>query len=156
MRIEATINGTQRQFDVAAGDTLLDLLRRSGHYGAKEGCRQGDCGACTVLVDGRAVNACLTFAAKVDGHKVTTIEGLAGDGDLHPVQRAFLAEGAVQCGYCTPGMVLAAVDLLDRTPHPTEQEIRRAIAGNLCRCTGYVKQVAAIKRAADAVEGDGE
>jgi carbon-monoxide dehydrogenase small subunit len=148
MRIETVINDVAHAVEVHPGETLLDLLRREGHVGVKEGCNSGDCGACTVLLDGRAVNACLVLAAKVDGRSVTTIEGLSSGDTLHPVQQAFLDEGAIQCGYCTPGMVLTAVDLLAETPEPTDDQIRRAIRGNLCRCTGYVKQVTAIRRAA--------
>jgi carbon-monoxide dehydrogenase small subunit len=148
MRIRLTVNGTERAWEAAAGDTLLDVLRREGFAGVKKGCGAGDCGACTVLLDGRAVNACLLLAAKAEGRAVVTIEGVAQGGRLHPVQEAFLEAGAVQCGYCTPGMVLSAVSLLSQHPDPSEAEIREAISGNLCRCTGYVKQIAAIERAA--------
>jgi aerobic-type carbon monoxide dehydrogenase small subunit (CoxS/CutS family) len=148
MRIHLTVNGTERVWDVAPGDTLLDVLRREGFVGVKKGCGAGDCGACTVLLNGRAVNACLVLAAKADGGVVVTIEGVADGERLHPVQEAFLDAGAVQCGYCTPGMVLSAIGLLSRNPNPSEAEIREAISGNLCRCTGYVKQVEAIERAA--------
>jgi carbon-monoxide dehydrogenase small subunit len=148
MRIHLTVNGTERTWETAAGDTLLDALRREGFVGVKKGCGTGDCGACTVLLNGRAVNACLLLAAKAEGGAVVTIEGIAEGGRLHPVQEAFLEAGAVQCGYCTPGMVLSAVSLLSRNPDPSEAEIREAISGNLCRCTGYVKQIAAIERAA--------
>ncbi len=152
--IRLTVNGRERTWDAAPGETLLDVLRREGMSGVKKGCGAGDCGACTVLLNGRAVNACLVLAAKADGSDVVTIEGLSPDGALHPVQEAFLDAGAVQCGYCTPGMVLSAVALLSRNPHPTESEIREAIAGNLCRCTGYVKQVEAIDRAAARMRGE--
>jgi len=148
MRIHLTVNGAERMWDVAPGDTLLDVLRREGFVGVKKGCGTGDCGACTVLLNGRAVNACLVLAVKAEGHTVVTIEGVAQGGRLHPVQEAFLEAGAVQCGYCTPGMVLSAVSLLSHNPDPSEAEIREAISGNLCRCTGYVKQIAAIERAA--------
>jgi carbon-monoxide dehydrogenase small subunit len=148
MRIHLTVNGTERVWDVAPGDTLLDVLRREGVTGVKKGCGSGDCGACTILLNGRAVNACLVLAAKADGGTVVTIEGVADGDRLHPVQEAFLDAGAVQCGYCTPGMVLSAIGLLSRNPNPSEAEIREAISGNLCRCTGYVKQVEAIERAA--------
>ncbi len=146
--IRLTVNGRERTYAAGPGDTLLELLRREGFVGVKKGCEAGDCGACTVLLDGRAVNACLVLAVKADGASVVTIEGVADGGQLHPVQEAFLDTGAVQCGYCTPGMVLSAIDLLSRNPSPSEPEIRDAIAGNLCRCTGYVKQVEAIERAA--------
>lgn len=148
MRIHLTVNGAERTWETAAGDTLLDALRREGFVGVKKGCGTGDCGACTVLLNGRAVNACLLLTAKAEGGAVVTIEGIAEGGRLHPVQEAFLEAGAVQCGYCTPGMVLSAVSLLSRNPDPSEAEIREAISGNLCRCTGYVKQIAAIERAA--------
>ena len=148
MRIHLTVNGTGRTWEVAPGDTLLDALRREGLVGVKKGCGAGDCGACTVLLNGRAVNACLVLAVKAEGGAVVTIEGIAEGGRLHPVQEAFLDAGAVQCGYCTPGMVLSAVSLLSHNPDPSEAEIREAISGNLCRCTGYVKQIAAIERAA--------
>jgi aerobic-type carbon monoxide dehydrogenase small subunit (CoxS/CutS family) len=148
MKIRLTVNGVERTWEIALGDTLLDALRREGFVGVKKGCGTGDCGACTVLLNGRAVNACLLFAAKADGGAVVTIEGIAQGGRLHPVQEAFLEAGAVQCGYCTPGMVLSAVSLLSHNPDPSEAEIREALSGNLCRCTGYVKQIAAIEQAA--------
>ena len=148
-RLDLTVNRVRRTFEAGSGDTLLDLLRREGYVGVKKGCGSGDCGACTVLLDGRAVNACLVLAAKADGRTVLTIEGVAEGEALHPIQEAFLDEGAVQCGYCTPGMVLSAYALLSRNLSPTEQEIREAISGNLCRCTGYVKQVRAIEAAAE-------
>jgi len=119
----------------------------------KKGCETGDCGACAVLFDGRAINSCLLLAAKTDGHSVTTVEGLESDGRLSILQEAFLDAGAVQCGYCTPGMLIAATDLLNRNPDPSEDEIREAISGNLCRCTGYVKQVEAIKLAVRRMKG---
>ncbi len=148
MEIELTVNSTRRNFEIRAGETLLNLLRREGYKGVKKGCEQGDCGSCIVLVDGRAVNSCLFLAAKANGSDVLTIEGLADKDELHPIQQAFLDEGAVQCGYCTPGMIMSAVDLLHRNPDPSEQEIRHAISGNLCRCTGYEQQIQAIKKAA--------
>ena len=147
--VELTINGVRRTVDAAPGETLLEVLRREGYTGVKRGCGSGDCGACTVLLDGRAVNACLVLAAKANGKEILTIEGLASGDALHPIQEAFLDEGAVQCGYCTPGMILSAYDLLSRNPTPSEGEIRQAISGNLCRCTGYVKQVRAIQAAAE-------
>jgi len=154
MTITVTINGTKRTLAVEPGEKLLDLLRREGYMGAKIGCRTGDCGACAVLLNGRAVNSCLAFAAKADGGEVVTVEGLERGGRLHPLQEAFLDEGAIQCGYCTPGMVISAADLLSRNPDPTEGEIRRALSGNLCRCTGYVKQVRAVRRAAAMMRGE--
>ena len=148
-----TVNGVRREFLIAPGETLLEVLRREGYKGVKKGCEAGDCGACAVLLDGRAVNSCLVLAAKADGHTVTTVEGLAQDGKLSPLQEAFLDAGAVQCGYCTPGMLIAATDLLTHNPNPSEEEIKEAISGNLCRCTGYVKQVEAIKLATQRMDG---
>jgi carbon-monoxide dehydrogenase small subunit len=131
--------------------TLLDALRYSiGLTGTKEGCGRGDCGSCTVLLNGQAVNACLVFAIEVEGQDITTIEGLSQEGKLHPLQQAFIDEGAVQCGFCTPGIIISAKALLDANPHPTEAQVRQAIAGNLCRCTGYDKIVRAILRVAAA------
>jgi len=154
MAITLVIDGVRRSFEVAPSEKLLDVLRRLGYTGVKKGCGSGDCGACAVLLDGRAVNSCLVFAAKADGCEIVTIEGISHGEALHPVQEAFLDEGAVQCGYCTPGMVIAAVDLLSRHPDPTEEEVREGISGNLCRCTGYKKQVRAILRAATRMRGD--
>ena len=155
MTITLTINGKKKTFDIEPGEKLLDLLRREGYMGVKKGCGSGDCGACAVLLNGRAVNSCLVFAAKADGGEILTIEGLADGETLHPIQTAFLSEGAVQCGYCTPGMVISTVDLLSRNPDPTESEIREALSGNLCRCTGYVKQVQAVQRAAELMKDGG-
>jgi len=154
MRITLTVNEAKRGVEIDPGETLLELLRREGYKGVKKGCGSGDCGACAVLLDGRAVNSCLVLAAKADGRKVVTVEGLENDKGLHPVQQAFLEEGAIQCGYCTPGMVIAAVDLLTHNSSPSEAQIREGISGNLCRCTGYVKQIEAIKIAAERM-GEG-
>jgi len=153
VRIEVKVNGRRREFAIEPGETLLEVLRREGYKGVKKGCETGDCGACAVLLDGRAVNSCLVLAAKVDGHAVTTVEGLERDGELAPLQEAFLETGAVQCGYCTPGMLIAATDLLTHNSEPTEEEIKEGISGNLCRCTGYVKQVEAIKLAVRRMKG---
>ena len=144
MELRVTVNGLPRKWTIAPGDLLLDVLRREGLFGVKRGCEQGECGACTVLVNGRALNSCLLFAAKVEGCDVLTIEGLSQGPELHPLQQAFLDHGASQCGFCTPGMILAAKALLDRNPQPTEEEVREAMAGVLCRCTGYVKPVEAV------------
>lgn len=149
MTITLTMNGQATTWDIEPGEKLLDVLRREGYIGVKKGCGAGDCGACAILLNGRAVNSCHIFAAKADGCEILTIEGLADGTTLHPIQTAFLMEGAVQCGYCTPGMVIATVDLLTRNPDPTEGEIREALSGNLCRCTGYVKQIRAVQRAAE-------
>jgi carbon-monoxide dehydrogenase small subunit len=143
------VNGQIYEVSVEHNRTLLDVLRYELRLtGTKEGCSTGNCGSCTVLLDGKAVNSCLILAAEVEGKDITTIEGLAEDGKLHPLQQAFIEEGAVQCGFCTPGMILSAKALLDSNPHPTEKEIRMGIAGNICRCTGYDKIVKAILRVA--------
>ena len=149
MKIYFELNGEQQYVDIEPGESLLSLLRRLGMKSVKQGCNTGDCGACTVLVDGRAVRSCITFAAKVRGRRVTTLEGLGSPGDLHPLQEAFLEAGAVQCGFCTPGMILTAYELLSRNDDPTPEEVRAAISGNLCRCTGYRKIVDAILLAAE-------
>jgi aerobic carbon-monoxide dehydrogenase small subunit len=143
------VNGQPRDTLADARDTLLDVLRdKCGLTGTKEGCGNGNCGACTVLVDGDPVCACIMFAAEANGRRVTTIEGIADGNLLHAVQAALIETGGTQCGFCTPGIVVSAAALLDRNPHPTEHEIRHAIAGNLCRCTGYGKIIAAIQQAA--------
>ena len=151
MRIELTVNGEPREADVWAGESLLFALReRLGLPGSKNACEQGECGSCSVLLDGTLVCACLVLAAQADGHDVVTVEGLAEAELLHPVQEAFVEAGAVQCGFCTPGLVVATVDLLARTPQPSDDEIREALAGNLCRCTGYAKIFDAVRLAAQA------
>jgi aerobic carbon-monoxide dehydrogenase small subunit len=149
MRIELTANGERLETDVWAGESLLYVLReRLGLPGSKNACEQGECGSCSVLLDGRLVCACLVLAAQADGHELVTVEGLAEDGELHPVQAAFAETGAVQCGFCTPGFVVATADLLERSPNPTDDEIREALSGNLCRCTGYAKIFDAVRLAA--------
>ncbi|MDP2731184.1 MAG: (2Fe-2S)-binding protein [Dehalococcoidales bacterium] len=149
--IRLTINGQEQEITVEPRQTLLETIRDGfGLTGAKEGCGNGNCGSCTVLLDGRAVNSCLVFAVEADGRDITTIEGLRQGEELHPLQQAFLAEGAAQCGFCTPGVILAAKAFLDSNPKPTEAQVRQAIAGNLCRCTGYDKIVRAVLRAAAA------
>jgi carbon-monoxide dehydrogenase small subunit len=149
MKISLTVNGDVRQAEVWAGESLLTALRdRLGLPGSKNACEQGECGSCSVLLDGVLVCACLVLAAQADGHEVVTVEGLAHDGELHPVQEAFADTGAVQCGFCTPGFVVAAADLLRRSPDPTDDEIREALSGNLCRCTGYQKILDAVRLAA--------
>jgi carbon-monoxide dehydrogenase small subunit len=148
--IALTVNSARRQAVVATHDTLLHLLRvQLDLTGTKECCAVGECGACTVLMDGRAVNACLVFAVEADGHEITTIEGLVEDGQLSPLQDAFLAKGSVQCGFCIPGMVMAAHALLEANPHPTAVEVREGLAGNLCRCGGYTRIVSAVLAAAE-------
>jgi carbon-monoxide dehydrogenase small subunit len=148
MRIALTVNGKRREADVWAGESLLTTLRdRLGLPGSKNACEQGECGSCSVLLDGSLVCSCLVLAAQADGHELVTVEGLAADRDLHPVQEAFADAGAVQCGFCTPGFVVAAADLLRRNPDPTDDEIREALSGNLCRCTGYEKILDAVRSA---------
>ena len=149
MRIDAVVNGERLEAEVWPGESLLFTLReRMGLPGSKNACEQGECGSCSVLLDGKLVCSCLVLAAQADGHEVVTVEGLADGGDLHAVQRAFVDTGAVQCGFCTPGLVVAAADLLARVPGPSDDEIREALSGNLCRCTGYQKIVAAVRAAA--------
>ena len=149
--ITVAINGEEFDLTLKPARTLLELLRDDLDLtGTKEGCDGGECGACTVLIDDEPRLACLTLAATLDGKKVLTIEGLAKNGSLHPLQRAFLDKGAVQCGYCTPGVILSAKALLDKNPAPTEDDIKKALAGNLCRCTGYQKIIGAVLEAASA------
>ena len=149
MRITITINGESREADVWPGESLLFALReRLGLPGSKNACEQGECGSCSVLLDGQLVCACLVLAAQADGHEVVTVEGLRRGEELHAVQQAFVEAGAVQCGFCTPGLVVATVDLLSRIPNPSEDEIREALSGNLCRCTGYAKIFEAVRLAA--------
>jgi carbon-monoxide dehydrogenase small subunit len=151
VRVELTVNGERREADVWAGESLLYILReRLGLAGSKNACEQGECGSCSVLLDGKLVCACLVLAAQADGHEVVTVEGLAPDGELHPVQEAFAQTGAVQCGFCTPGFVVATADLLERNPSPSDDEIREALSGNLCRCTGYAKIFDAVRLAAES------
>ena len=149
MRIELTVNGARLEADVWAGESLLYVLReRLGLPGSKNACEQGECGSCSVLLDGRLVCACLVLAAQAEGHDLVTVEGLGEDGELHRVQAAFAETGAVQCGFCTPGFVVATADLLARSPNPSDDEIREALSGNLCRCTGYAKIFDAVRLAA--------
>jgi carbon-monoxide dehydrogenase small subunit len=149
MRIELTVNGEQCEADVWEGESLLYVLReRLGCPGSKNACEQGECGSCSVLLDGKLACACLVLAAQAEGHDVVTVEGLGEDGRLHRVQEAFVAAGAVQCGFCTPGLVVATADLLERNSAPSDDEIREALSGNLCRCTGYAKIFDAVRLAA--------
>jgi len=149
MKLHFTLNGRPVEVEVPSDRRVVDLLREElGLTGTKEGCGQGECGACTILVDGVSRLSCLMLAAQLEGRSLVTIEGLAAGGDLHPVQEAFVEEGAVQCGFCTPGMILAAVDLLGRDPRPGRGDIRQGLSGNLCRCSGYQKVVDAVERAA--------
>ncbi len=141
-----TVNGEIYQLEVDHRRTLLEVLRENlGLTGTKQGCDTGECGSCTVIVDGQAVLSCLTLAVACQGKKITTIEGLARAGEVHPLQKAFMEKGAVQCGFCTPGMILSLKALLDENPRPSEEQIKEALAGNLCRCTGYVKILEAVR-----------
>jgi len=151
MRVTCTVNGKPRDADdVWEGESLLYVLReRLGLPGAKNACEQGECGSCSVYLDGTLVCACLVLAGQAEGADIVTVEGLAGGGELHPVQRAFVETGAVQCGFCTPGLVVATHDLLEREPRPSDAQIREALAGNLCRCTGYEKVLDAVRLAAE-------
>ncbi len=149
MKIALIVNGERREADVWPGDSLLFALReRLDLPGSKNACEQGECGSCSVLLDGTLVCACLVLAAQADEHEVLTVEGLSENGGLHPVQEAFVEAGAVQCGFCTPGLVVATVDLLRHSPNPSDDEIREALSGNLCRCTGYTKIFDAVRIAA--------
>jgi carbon-monoxide dehydrogenase small subunit len=155
--ISLTVNGETVEAAVEPNSTLLQFLREQlGLTGAKHGCGLGDCGACTVILDGAPVNSCLVLAVQANGREVLTIEGLAQNGELHPIQSAFVEKGAIQCGFCTPGMILSAKALLEENPKPTETQIRTAISGNLCRCTGYQKIVEAIGEAADAMRKEAQ
>jgi carbon-monoxide dehydrogenase small subunit len=150
VRISLTVNGDRREADLWGGESLLSMLRDTLELpGSKNACEQGECGSCSVLLDGELVCACLVLAAQAEGHTVLTVEGLADRDELHPVQQAFVDAGAVQCGFCTPGLVLAVTDLLARTPDPGDDEIREALSGNLCRCTGYAKIFDAVHLAAE-------
>lgn len=144
------VNGDTYELEVRPQWSLLEVLRdQLDLTGTNDGCRTGNCGACTVLLDGRPITSCLILAVDADGHQVTTIEGLSVNGELHPLQRAFVERGAIQCGYCTPGMILSAYALLQNNPRPTEEEVRYALVGNLCRCTGYAKIIEAILAVAE-------
>jgi len=149
-RVSVTVNGALLEADLWGGESLLTMLRDTLELpGSKNACEQGECGSCSVILDGELVCACLVLAAQVDGHEVVTVEGLARGDDLHPVQAAFVEAGAVQCGFCTPGLVVAVADLLERVPDPSEDEVREALSGNVCRCTGYVKVFDAVRLAAE-------
>ena len=153
--IAVTINGREHNVDVESNLTLLQLLRRLGYTDVKSGCDTGDCGACAVLLNGKAMNSCLVLARQADGAEIVTNAGLGSMENPHPLQEAFADAGAAQCGFCTPGMIISAKALLDRNPSPTEDEIREAIAGNLCRCTGYAQIVEAIQMAAERMNPTG-
>jgi carbon-monoxide dehydrogenase small subunit len=150
VRISLTVNGEPREADLWGGESLLAVLRDTLDLpGSKNACEQGECGSCSVLLDGELVCSCLVLGAQAEGHEIVTVEGLAADDALHPVQQAFVEAGAVQCGFCTPGLVVAVADLLERSPHPGDDEIRESLSGNLCRCTGYAKIFDAVRLAAE-------
>jgi carbon-monoxide dehydrogenase small subunit len=152
--ITLNINDRDYTLDVENREMLIDVLRDRLHlYGSKKGCGTGECGACTIIMDGDAVNSCLVFAVRAEGHKITTIEGIAKDGQLSRLQQLFVENGAVQCGYCGPGMIISSTVLLDENPNPTEAEIREGIGGNICRCSGYVNIVRSITQAAAELKG---
>jgi len=154
IEIEVTVNGVRHKLRVKPWDTLLDVIRdQLGLTGTKEGCGLGECGACTVMMDGKTVNSCLVLAPEADGKEIMTVEGLAKEDKLHPIQEAFIECGGLQCGFCTPGMVISTKALLDENPDPSEEEIRRGIAGNFCRCTGYTKIFESIKVASRKLRG---
>jgi aerobic-type carbon monoxide dehydrogenase small subunit (CoxS/CutS family) len=153
VEITCKINNVEKRLVFEPHEKLLDVLRREGYYGVKFGCGNGDCGACTILVNGRAVKSCIMFAAQAKDKEITTIEGLSTPEHPHEVQKAFVDAGAVQCGYCTPGMIISAKALLDKNSKPTEDEIKEALEGNLCRCTGYVKIIDAVKLASQRMRG---
>ncbi len=151
-RIQLKVNGKNYELEVKPSATLLETLREDlGLTGTKEGCGVGECGACTVILEGEAVNACLVLTAEINGKSVLTIEGLADGGKLHPIQQAFVEVGGMQCGFCTPGMILSAKVLLDRNSNPTDEEIRKGLEGNFCRCTGYTKIIESVKAAAEQI-----
>ncbi len=153
-QIKFSVNGKDYELSVPPWRTLLEVIREElGLTGTKEGCGLGECGACTVIMDGKTVNSCLVLAAEADGKQITTIEGLAKGDELHPLQQAFIDHGGFQCGFCTPGMIMSAKALLDANPKPTEDEIKKGISGNFCRCTGYTKIIESIKAAAEDMEG---
>jgi aerobic-type carbon monoxide dehydrogenase small subunit (CoxS/CutS family) len=153
VEITCKINNVEKRLVFEPHEKLLDVLRREGYYGVKFGCGSGDCGACTILVNGRAVKSCIMFAAQAKDKEITTIEGLSTPERPHPIQKAFVDAGAVQCGYCTPGLIISTKALLDRNPEPTEDEIKEALEGNLCRCTGYIKIIDAVKLASQRMRG---
>lgn len=154
MNIKLTVNGAIHELSVKPHATLLDVIREDlGLTGTKEGCGNGECGACTVIIDGRTANSCITLAVEANGKEITTIEGLSRGEKLHPIQEAFVEVGGMQCGFCTPGMVLSSKTLLEANPNPTEEQIRKGLEGNFCRCTGYTKIIESVKAAAEKIRG---
>ncbi len=154
MEVVLNINGEDKTLQVDPGENLIDTLRNNHYYGPKRACSSGDCGACTVIIDGEAVNSCLIFTASVAGKKIETIEGLGTVSEPHPLQKNFVDEGAVQCGYCIPGMLMSSKALLDNNNNPTEDDVKKALSGHLCRCTGYVKQIDAVMKTAAQLRGE--
>ena len=154
IHLRMTVNGEVQELLVSPSSTLIEVLREElGLTGTKEGCGEGECGACTVIMDGKAVNSCIVLAAQADATEITTIEGLADGEDLHPIQQAFVDIGGLQCGFCTPGMILSTKVLLDNNPEPTDEEIRKGLEGNFCRCTGYTKIIESVRTAAQRIRG---
>ena len=156
MNMKVTVNGQRLEWTVRANETLLDALRRDGFTGAKRVCESGECGACAVIVDGRALDSCIYLAAQAADANVVTVEGLQKDEELHPVQEAFTENGSIQCGFCIPGRVVTAANFLEEDPNPTEEDVRHVFVGNLCRCTGYKKPIEAVLRAAQRMEARDE
>lgn len=154
MKIELNINSKVRTVDIKPNESLLDVLRKEGYKSVKYGCGEGECGSCTVLIDGIAVKSCIHLAVQASGHNILTVEGISKPDELHPLQDEFVATGGAQCGYCVPGMILSAKALLDENPNPNDQEIKKALDGNLCRCTGYTKQLEAVSNAAKKLRGE--
>ncbi len=156
MKFPVTINGKRRDVEAEPGEILLDVLRREGYFGVKRGCSEGSCGTCVVLIDGLPRKSCIMFVGQVKDKELLTIEGLGTPENPHPIQDEFVKEAGVQCGFCIPGMILSAVALLDNKPNPTEDEIKIGLAGNICRCTGYVKQIKAVQKAAKIIRNKRE
>jgi carbon-monoxide dehydrogenase small subunit len=157
MKIELTVNNEKRKLEVKPHTRLLDLLREDlGLTGTKEGCGKGECGACTVIMNNKVVASCLVLAIQADGAEILTVEGLSKGDNLHPIQESFIEKGAVQCGFCIPGMIMSSKKLLDENINPTDEDIKRGLSGNICRCTGYVKIVDAVKSAAHKIRSGGE
>lgn len=154
MKIQVTINGKKKKVEIKGSETLLDMLRRLGYKSIKLGCGEGHCGSCTVIMDGKAVKSCVVMAGQAHDREIVTVEGLGTPDNPHPLQKHFVEKGAVQCGYCIPGMIMSAKALIDENPDPNEEDVREALDGNLCRCTGYVKQLEAVLSAAEEMRGE--
>lgn len=154
IEIQVTINGEEKRISIMPNELLLDVLRREGYYGVKKGCSKGSCGTCTVILNGKTVKSCIMLAAQVHNRSIITIEGIGTRENPHPLQTAFVDEGVIQCGFCIPGMILSAKALLDENPSPTSEEVKEALDGNLCRCTGYTGQIKAVLDAASVIRGE--